>query len=98
MKVHEIIRIVNGVRYRCRDIACDDFDRAEENRYMVKHNLFAFSHSEVKSWFAHAKSSQSLPAWMPRGELPQARGSDQFSGGQEEPIGEGGFLVVNGGA
>ncbi len=53
------------------DLGCDDFDRAEWNRYIIEHRLFTTAYQIVESAIAHTPLSQPLTSWIPRGELPR---------------------------
>ena len=68
---HIICRTINGIRYRCKDIGCDDFDRAEYNRYIGEHNLFLAGYLAVEEAVKRTPANQPLASWIPRGELLQ---------------------------
>ena len=84
MKSNEKIKIINGIRYRCRDLGCDDPDRARRNRLIVANKLFTTFYEQVESWFKHTPLHSSLPPWMPLGELPNVDKRDwrEHGGGQ----------------
>lgn len=69
-KTHETVRKIDGEYCHCIDIGCDDFDRAEWNRYVVANNLFVRGYEEVEDWFTHTPLGSPLPNWMSRDELP----------------------------
>ena len=92
MKNPETTRVINGHRYRCRDTGCNDFDRAESNRFIVENQLFREAHMRAEAWFAHAPLGSPLPLWMPLGELPQVKG--RGNGGDWFGINEVEELVV----
>lgn len=77
-------RIIDGTRYCCHDIGCDDLERAEYNRFIVKNKMFTTFYEMMDSWFAHTPLKQPLPDWMPIGELPEvSKGRRQEYGGEE---------------
>lgn len=86
---NETIKIINGKRYRCRDLGCDDLDRARRNRLIVANKLFTTFYEQVESWFRHTPLSQPLPLWMPLGELPSVDKRDwQEHGGEQGGMSE----------
>jgi len=54
--------------YRCYDIGCDDFDRAEQNRKMIadKENIEAYL--KVEEALDRTPLRRPLPSWIPLGE------------------------------
>lgn len=80
----EVIRIIDGIRYRCRDIGCDNPVRAAWNRYIVKHGLFTTFWRELEYTLALTPQSEALPSWIPLGVLPQVSKQDwrQYGGEQ----------------
>jgi len=77
-------KIIDGRRCKVTDIGVDDFERAEYNRFIVKHKMFTTFYEMVERFFAHTPLGKALPDWMPRGELPQIgkKEGQQFSGEQ----------------
>ena len=73
-KEHITYRVIDGIRYRCIDTGCDDFDRAEYNRYIGEHNLFLAGYRAVEEALERTPRAQPLASWIPRGELPQVNG------------------------
>lgn len=69
------------------DIGCDDFEKAEYNRYIIKNRLFTTGYQLVEDWFAHSPLNSPLPDWMPRGKLTQVGKKEwkqhQFQSGEE---------------
>ena len=85
-KTHTTIRYIDGLPYTFEDIGCPDFDRAEQNRHMVKNQLFTTFYQEEKDWFEHSPLHAPLPDWIPTGSLPQISKKDwkQQAGFHEE--------------
>lgn len=81
---NETIRIINGKRYRCRDLGCDDLDRARRNRLIIANKLFTTFYEQTESWFRHTPLGSPLPLWMPLGSLPEISKKDwqEHGGGQ----------------
>jgi hypothetical protein len=77
MSNHIKIRWIDGVRWVCRDIGCDDFDRAAENRQMIKQGLFARAYEEVEDYLRRAPVTRRLPKWVPVGSLPEVGWRDR---------------------
>jgi len=67
-------KIIDGRRCKVTDIGVDDFERAEYNRFIVKHKMFTTFYEMVERFFAHTPLGKALPDWMPRGELAQIAG------------------------
>lgn len=86
MKTHEVIRTINGIRYRCKDTGCSDFDRAVENRYMVANSLFTTMYQQVESYLLHSPLRKPLPEWMPTGELVNV-GKEHWREREENVVG-----------
>ena len=70
-KAHETIRIIDGHRYCCRDVGCDDLERARYNREIVARRMFTTSYQEVEYYLTHTPLHRPLPLWIPQGQLPQ---------------------------
>lgn len=70
-KLHITTRVIDGVLCQCQDVGCDDFDRAEFNRYTVANKLFTTGYISVENALASTPLGQKLASWIPRGNLPQ---------------------------
>ena len=77
-KEHITIRNIDGVYYHCVDIGCNDFDRAEHNRFIIKNKLFTTFYELMENWLLNTPPSRPLPSWMPFGEIPKANGRTAF--------------------
>ena len=91
-KEHITYRIIDGVLCCCKDTGCDDFDRAEFNRYIIANKLFTTGYILVEEALAHTPLSEILASWIPQGELPQVDRKDwQQHGGERGGI----YEIVN---
>jgi len=63
-----VIRIINGIRYSCRDVGCDNLRKAALNRERVKkvYPWWSWYETVVKSW----PKNKPFPYWIPLGNLP----------------------------
>ena len=77
-KKGETWRIVDGHWRLCTDIGCDDFDRAEYNRFIIKNGLFTTFYELMENWLLNTPPSRPLPSWMPFGDIPRANGRTDF--------------------
>jgi len=82
----ETIRIIKGIRYRCRDLGCDDLERAAQNRLMVANQEHTTAYRMVEDYLTHTPQNKPLPSWIPLGELPDVDRRDwrEHGGGREE--------------
>ena len=90
-KKRGIIRVIDGVRYRCLDVGCDDWERAKYNRLIVKNKLFDIYYKELEAWLAHAPLNQPLPNWIKQGELPQIGKREYWPSVKPFSLGEEGY-------
>jgi hypothetical protein len=65
VKLHITTRLLNGVPTNFVDVGCDDFDRAELNRDIIKTNSFIEAWLRYESALAHTPANQPLPSWIP---------------------------------
>ena len=77
-KEHITIRNIDGICYHCNDIGCNDFDRAEYNRFIIKNGLFTTFYELMENWLLDTPPSRPLPSWMPLGDIPRASGRTDF--------------------
>ena len=91
MKTHKTLRKIDGEQLWYQDIGCDDFDRAEHNRYMIKNKTFTTSYVQAEEAIQKTPLTQALASWIPQGKLPQVSKEDwrQFGGEQG-----GGFEII----
>ena len=75
-------RVIDGCLYRCQDIGCPDFDRAERNREMVKNGERTLGYLVVEMCLSATPLTRRLPSWVPQGELPIVNKKDwqQYGG------------------
>lgn len=85
-KVHEVIRIINDIRYRCRDAGCSDFDRAARNRLIVSNGLFTTAYQFVEDYLNHAPLSFRLPKWLREDKIYERLGGDEGGENNEEEV------------
>lgn len=83
-KVHEVLRAINGTLYRCRDIGCDDFDRAARNRLLISSRLFTTAYQFVESYLEHAPLRLHLPRWLEEGGIYKYLSGDRGGDNEEE--------------
>lgn len=55
-----------------RDIGCEDFNRAKQNREMVTNKLLIKGYLDVEWALKLTPIKQPLPSWVPQGDLPVA--------------------------
>jgi hypothetical protein len=86
MNEHVKRRLIDGTYYICTDIGCPDWQRAEDNRYMVKHRLKITGYLKIEEAVVHTPLSQPLPSWIPLGELPLASNGERhdYGGGYDQ--------------
>ncbi len=70
MVTHIRLITYKGVQYLCRDVGCDDFDRAKINRQIVASRMFTTAYQMVENWLATSPLSRPFPSWVPIGRLP----------------------------
>ena len=89
-KEHIIHRVIDGIHCQCRDTGCDNFDRAEFNRYLITNGSFSTGYVLVEEAVEHTPWGRPLASWIPQGELVKVGKKDweQYSGGQD-----GGYIV-----
>ncbi len=66
-KQHIKFRLIDEVGYHCLDFGCDDFDRAEYNRYIIKQKLFIIGYILAEEAVNHTPFTQPLAKWIPVG-------------------------------
>jgi len=90
-KIHEVIRIIKGICYHCRDVGCNDFDRAARNRLLVSNGLFTTAYQFVENWFEHAPLGGRLPRWLRENQIYDRLSGDEGGNNEEEQV-----IVVGG--
>jgi hypothetical protein len=63
-------RLINGNLCRCYDIGCPDFERAAQNRKMVKDKRYTYGYTQAEVAVTKTPLGQALASWIPTGELP----------------------------
>jgi len=77
----ETIRTIDGKKYRCLDLGCEDLERASRNRLIVSDKLFTVAYILTESALQSTPLTAPLPGWITIGRVPQTNGQN-FSGGQ----------------
>ena len=60
-----------------------DYERAAQNREMVKHNRYSTGYEEVAAILKSWPRKRPLPYWVPQGELPQIGKHEELYGMHE---------------
>ena len=84
MKEKITYRMIDGVPCRCLDTGADDFEQAEQNRYIIANKLFTLGYVQAEEAVAHTPLKQSLASWIPQGSLPQVGKRDWRQHGGEQ--------------
>lgn len=66
----ETIRTINGVRCRCQDVGCPDFERARRNRERIANKQSVSAYLAIEGALRATPRGRALPAWIPLGDLP----------------------------
>lgn len=70
MKQHITRRTINGLTYFCTDTGCPDFDRAAENREIIKHKLYILGYLEAEGSRWHKPFVEQTEE-TPKDDLPE---------------------------
>jgi hypothetical protein len=65
MRYHITTHLLKGIPTNFIDVGCDDFDRAESNRAIIKNKLFIEAWVRYESALAHTPANRPLPDWVP---------------------------------
>ena len=71
-----IVRRINDLVYLCQDIGCDDFERAEKNRDIIKNRMFTTAYEYFERLLKSTPRGHAFPKTIPLGQLPQVDQSD----------------------
>ena len=83
-KLGETWHLIEGEWKLYKDIGCDDFDKAAKNRWRIATGYATCWWTWLERVLKTLPLDSPLPRWIPQGELPQAGGTREYKGVEEE--------------